>query len=296
MHAAVGMGIIVLMCGCDMPPPVVLPDAITQPRAALLVGVVIFLSNTVHPLGSRSLASVELALGGVLGTFAFRHLRPDAFMLLPREAIGRARRNRTSSDPCGTPTPINPSRRKDRSNAHDHRDGTAPSRRTLRTGRAFATADNVGQSRPHAHPPPRPLVEDLPPHPRRDGRPPPNPPSLQQWDLGTHVTRPDCHEGDSYGFDRVISITTEEARIACRPYGSTTWKSDDAEKGLEADECYYFTADKMAVAAAAARRQSNSSSDYPFPDLAIEVDMRRPAVDRAEIYADPRRARGLELR
>ena len=93
------------------------------------------------------------------------------------------------------------------------------------------------------------------------------------------------HEGDSYGFDRVISITTEEARIPCRPYGSTTWKRDDAEKGLEADECYYFTADKMSGAATAARRKSKASSDYPFPDLAIEVDMRRPAVDRAEIYA-----------
>ncbi len=93
------------------------------------------------------------------------------------------------------------------------------------------------------------------------------------------------HEGDSYGFDRVVAIVTEEARIACKPYGSTTWTSDDAEKGLEADECYYFTADKLATAAVAARRGSNTSADYPFPDLAIEVDMRRAAIDRAEIYA-----------
>lgn len=92
------------------------------------------------------------------------------------------------------------------------------------------------------------------------------------------------HEGDSYGFDKLIAITTEEARIACKPYGSTTWKRDEMEKGLEADECYYFTAEKLALAAVAARRQSNSSSDYPFPDLAIEVDMRRPALNRAEIY------------
>lgn len=93
------------------------------------------------------------------------------------------------------------------------------------------------------------------------------------------------HERDGKGFDRVIAITTEEARIAVVPYGSTTWKREEAEKGLEADECYYFTAEKRAVGAAARRRGSKASSDYPFPDLAIEVDMRRAAVDRAEIYA-----------
>ena len=93
------------------------------------------------------------------------------------------------------------------------------------------------------------------------------------------------HEEDSNGFDRTLAIICEEAEIDFKSYGSTTWHRDDAERGIEADQCYYFTAAKLAAAGEATRRGSNDSSEYPIPDLAIEIDMRRSALDRAEIYA-----------
>ena len=49
-------------------------------------------------------------------------------------------------------------------------------------------------------------------------------------------------------------------------------------------------------AASAAARDSRDIADYPNPDLAIEVDISRPQVDRAGIYAALRRRRGLAVR
>ena len=52
-----------------------------------------------------------------------------------------------------------------------------------------------------------------------------------------------------------------------------------------ADQCYYFLPEKLAADAAALERGSDDIADYPNPDLAIEVDISPPAVDRAGIYA-----------
>ena len=93
------------------------------------------------------------------------------------------------------------------------------------------------------------------------------------------------HEEDSRSFDRLIGIVCEEAEIDYKAYGSTTWHRDEVERGIEADECYYFAADKLAAAGEASRRGSNDSTEYPIPDLAIEVDLRGSALDREEIYA-----------
>ena len=67
--------------------------------------------------------------------------------------------------------------------------------------------------------------------------------------------------------------------------GSTTWGNEEAERGIEADECFYFTPEKIEVANEAIARMSNEQSDYPPPDMAVEVDLRHPLVDRPAIYA-----------
>jgi Uma2 family endonuclease len=67
--------------------------------------------------------------------------------------------------------------------------------------------------------------------------------------------------------------------------GSTTWKRPEAQRGIEADDCFYFTPRKIAAANAARRRGSNDSIDYPAPDLALEVDISEPELDRPSIYA-----------
>ena len=72
------------------------------------------------------------------------------------------------------------------------------------------------------------------------------------------------------------------AHVAC---GQTTWQSEDAERGLEADLSYYFDPEKIRVATEALARESKDPADYPWPDLAVEIDISRPQVDRPSIYA-----------
>ena len=66
--------------------------------------------------------------------------------------------------------------------------------------------------------------------------------------------------------------------------GQTTWKT--VIRGLEADLSYYFDAEKVRAAKEALARMSLDPADYPRPDLAIEIDMSPPQVDRPAIYTD----------
>ena len=56
-------------------------------------------------------------------------------------------------------------------------------------------------------------------------------------------------------------------------------------RGIEADPSYYFDAAKVAAFDAALARRSGKIKDYPNPDLAAEVDISRPKIDRQGIYA-----------
>jgi Uma2 family endonuclease len=84
---------------------------------------------------------------------------------------------------------------------------------------------------------------------------------------------------------RLVETISEELAIPCNAVGETTWKRIGLARGLEADECYYFLLEKLAANAAAVARDSDDIGDYPNPDLAIEVDISPPQVDRAGIYA-----------
>jgi len=99
------------------------------------------------------------------------------------------------------------------------------------------------------------------------------------------MSRSKRHERFNKLLGRFVDIVTEELDIACEPLGETTWKRVKAARGLEADQCYYFLPDKLAADAAASERGSDDIADYPNPDLAIEVDISPPRVDRAAIYA-----------
>ncbi len=93
------------------------------------------------------------------------------------------------------------------------------------------------------------------------------------------------HEGFKGLFGRLMDLVTEELDIPCLDAGQTTWKRPGIDRGLEADQCYYFDRKKLAVVAEAWARKSNEISDYPNPDLAIEIDISRSEIDRASIYA-----------
>jgi Uma2 family endonuclease len=82
-----------------------------------------------------------------------------------------------------------------------------------------------------------------------------------------------------------MDTVTEELEISCLDAGQTTWKRPAIERGIEADQCYYFDPKKLAVVQKAWARKSSDISDYPNPDLAIEIDISRSEIDRPSIYA-----------
>jgi Uma2 family endonuclease len=83
---------------------------------------------------------------------------------------------------------------------------------------------------------------------------------------------------------RIVNALTTGLGIDCLDCGETTWKT--TIRGLEADLSYYFDVEKIRVAKAAIARMSMDPADYPRPDLAIEIDMCPPQVDRPAIYRD----------
>jgi Uma2 family endonuclease len=93
------------------------------------------------------------------------------------------------------------------------------------------------------------------------------------------------HEDYSRLLDWLVGIFAEEYEISYKGLAETTWKRATIARGLESDQCYFFSADKRAQIAAARRRESRDIADYPNPDLAVEVDISRPEVDHAGIYA-----------
>jgi Uma2 family endonuclease len=62
---------------------------------------------------------------------------------------------------------------------------------------------------------------------------------------------------------------------------STTWQRPEVQRSIEADDCFLLTQAKLA----AARHRTDELAKTLAPDLAIEIDLRRSAVDRREIYA-----------
>ena len=66
-------------------------------------------------------------------------------------------------------------------------------------------------------------------------------------------------------------------------YGEMTWKRPSISRGIEADQCYYLDLRKIE-----ARRQirgKHAARRMPPPDLAIEIDISPPEIDRPGIYA-----------
>lgn len=93
------------------------------------------------------------------------------------------------------------------------------------------------------------------------------------------------HDGVKTLLGRFVELTAEELEIPCTGLGQTTWKRPEVTRGLEADESYYFVAEKLATVAEAMTRRSGKVAEYPNPDLAIEVDLSPSRIDRTGIYA-----------
>ncbi len=99
------------------------------------------------------------------------------------------------------------------------------------------------------------------------------------------MTKGYYHEDVRALFGRLMNAITFELDIPSRDAGETTWKRPEMARGLEADQCYFFAAEKLAIIATALARKSNNIDDYPNPDLAVEIDISPSAIDRPGIYA-----------
>jgi Uma2 family endonuclease len=97
------------------------------------------------------------------------------------------------------------------------------------------------------------------------------------------VTGP-VHDHFSDIISQFIHVVARAGRIPRVALGETTWIRPEIHRGLEADRCYMFDPAKIATTNALLRRVDNDVADYPNPDLAIEVDISRPQVDRPSIY------------
>ena len=91
------------------------------------------------------------------------------------------------------------------------------------------------------------------------------------------------HERYKSLIGRMIDTITEEFEIQVVAVGSTTFNSEELDRGLEPDECYYLTN------AGQVRdwKRVDLNVDPP-PDLAVEVDITRSSINRQRIYANLR--------
>jgi Uma2 family endonuclease len=88
------------------------------------------------------------------------------------------------------------------------------------------------------------------------------------------------HEWSKSLIRRMIDAMTEELNIPIRSGGSTTFKKELQQKGLEPDECYWV-ANEPAVRG---RADLDVELDPP-PDIAVEVEISTSVLNRLAIYA-----------
>jgi Uma2 family endonuclease len=105
------------------------------------------------------------------------------------------------------------------------------------------------------------------------------------------MTTSDLHEFYTDLFGKFVGAVTFELDIECVSTGEKTWKTEEMDRGLQADLSYYFDPEKIRMSRRALKLKSMDPADYPSsPDLAIEMDASRPKVDRPAVYAALRAA------
>ena len=75
-----------------------------------------------------------------------------------------------------------------------------------------------------------------------------------------------AHEVEKTQIARLLELFCLERDIPLFGYGSTTFRKEEGERGLEADECYCRDADK------------------PIPEVALEVVKSHGSIDKLEVY------------
>jgi len=93
------------------------------------------------------------------------------------------------------------------------------------------------------------------------------------------------HEHFKELLGQIVTTVSRALLIPRKKAGETAWKRAELARGLQADHCFYFDPVKLAVEREARSRGSKEIGAYPNPDLAIEIDLSEPEIDRPGIYA-----------
>jgi Uma2 family endonuclease len=88
------------------------------------------------------------------------------------------------------------------------------------------------------------------------------------------------HERPTGFFTHLIQILTEELNLEYISFGSSTLKSKRKRKGKEPDDCFYIEGLERIID----NVRLDLDQDAP-PDLAIEVDITNPTLNKLPIYA-----------
>ena len=89
------------------------------------------------------------------------------------------------------------------------------------------------------------------------------------------------HERLKYALGRFVDNVVVGLRIPFEAACESRWTREAAERGLEADETFFISFEKLAIVGGRPADQP----DDPMPDLAIEVDISEHATDRMSVYA-----------
>ncbi|NJL46981.1 MAG: Uma2 family endonuclease [Leptolyngbyaceae cyanobacterium SM2_5_2] len=90
----------------------------------------------------------------------------------------------------------------------------------------------------------------------------------------------DPHETYKKLLGRLIESATEEFGLEVRSLGSRTCDREDLAKGLEPDQCYYIQNEALVRDV-----ERIDLTQYPPPDLAVEIDITSSSLNRLAIYA-----------
>lgn len=88
------------------------------------------------------------------------------------------------------------------------------------------------------------------------------------------------HEHYKSAISIVIEDAAELLEIDYDCYGSTTWKREMMQAGVEPDNCFYFQNEALV------RGKLHFDLDIdPPPDLALEIDLTSKSIPRLPLYA-----------
>lgn len=88
------------------------------------------------------------------------------------------------------------------------------------------------------------------------------------------------HERLNRRVAQLVLAVAEEAGIEAEDLGSTTFRSEEAERGFEPDTCFYIQNEP----AVRGKDRIDLTVDPP-PDVVVEIDITSPSIHRLPIYA-----------